>query len=145
MIPFMTTMGMKDNIKFSFGGMTANTVDSHRLVEYAFAHGGFTLQNQVMEELFKAYFEQQQNIGDIQVLATVGEKCGLNKEKLLQYLSTNEGKEAVLKDVRNWASRYRITGVPFFIINNSFRLSGAQDPTSLYEIFEEIIENQQQN
>ncbi len=143
MLPFMTTMGVKDSINFSFGGMTANTIDSHRLVEYAFGHGGLTVQNKVMEELFKAYFEQQQNIGDTEVLGTIAEKSGLNKTEVIQYLKTNEGKEAVLKDVRSWASRYRITGVPFFIINNKLRLSGAQDSTSLFELFEQIAENSQ--
>ncbi|KAJ3047565.1 hypothetical protein HK097_011416 [Rhizophlyctis rosea] len=79
MIPFMEGIGKKEGITFSYGGVIANTINSHRLVALAEKKG---LQDQTVEELFKTYFEKNDNIGDLNVLADVGAKVGLDKEEV---------------------------------------------------------------
>jgi len=68
MVPYMKQTGLRDNVNFSYGGMLANTLNSHRVLEFALKEGGTEAQNKVVEELFQNYFEQEKNIGDESVL-----------------------------------------------------------------------------
>lgn len=79
LIEHMKSIGKEEGINFDYGGVTASTIDSHRLVEWAKEQGK---QDEVVEELFKLYFEQTGNIGDLETLAGVAERIGLSKENV---------------------------------------------------------------
>ena len=79
MVPYMQSVGEPLGIKFSYGGLIANTLDSHRLIYWSKQFGK---QDQVVEELFKDYFERERNIGDNQVLADAAGRAGLDKDKV---------------------------------------------------------------
>jgi predicted DsbA family dithiol-disulfide isomerase len=140
MLPYMTSVGAAEDISFSFGGLTAATTDAHRLTEWAFAVGGFQAQGAVMEALFRSYFERQENIGDAAVLAAAAGAAGLDAAAAAAYLASGDGREHVTKDARAWAMRYRVTGVPFFVVNGKYRLSGAQEPGAFADVFAELSE-----
>ncbi|KAI8922301.1 thioredoxin-like protein [Powellomyces hirtus] len=136
MLETMKHVGNEVGIKFDYGGLTANTMDSHRLLEYAKQHNK---QLPLVEKLFSAYFEQTKNIGDRDVLASVAAEVGFDKAEVLAYLNSDEGDgtHEVVEQVES-AQRRRITGVPFFRINRTYDIGGAQEPETFVEIFEKI-------
>ena len=140
MIPMMRQTGeaCTPPIRFSYGGMTANSLDGHRLMELAWEQGGARLQNAVQEKLFSAYFEQEKNIGSHDVLVEAAAAAGMDAMRVQQFLATDEKAAEVKAEIREFVSKYRISGVPFFIIGSAARVSGAQDMAAFLEIFEEL-------
>lgn len=80
----MKNIGKEEGINFSYGGTVGSTIDSHRLVEWATERGK---QDEVIEELFKLYFENEGNIVDLQELAAVAGRIGLNETEVSSLLS----------------------------------------------------------
>ena len=77
MIPFMKATGLKDGINFVTKGNTGNTFNSHRLVALA-GTKGHEMQNKVIEEIFKCYFEKEGDITLDHVLIQCGTSAGLD-------------------------------------------------------------------
>lgn len=96
-------------------------------------------QAELVEAIYKAYFEDGRNIGDIEVLLEIGEAFGLERESTRERLVNKEKLQQVEKDLA-FAKEVGITGVPFFIINNKFALSGAQPP----HVFVQALEKAKQ-
>ena len=135
MVPRMVETGKQEGIAFSYGGNIGNTFDSHRLAYQAREEGGSELQDRVMELLFKAYFEQEKSMGDPNVLAEVVAKSGMTTgDKVLTdaRFRSNE----VHEEMANYGRHVR--GVPFFIIDEKYALSGAQEAESFLEVFAKI-------
>lgn len=131
--------GSKVGIKFKYGGKTGNTRDSHRLIAMAGKTGGTKLQNRVVEELFKGYFEEEQDITDLQVLKKAGLDAGLEEAQVDEWLGGNAGGKEVDEEV-NVARASLVTGVPHFVINGKYEIQGAQDAEGFRRIFERIKE-----
>ncbi|KAJ3415852.1 hypothetical protein HDV05_003916 [Chytridiales sp. JEL 0842] len=140
MLPHMQKVGEAYGIKFSYGGKVGNTLNSHRLLKFADSKG---IQINVAAELFKDYFEDEQDISDINVLATAAERAGLNKSEVIEYLKSDKDKSGILQEIVA-AQRQQIGGVPFFSINNEFEISGAQDPEVFLQIFEKLAKRAKQ-
>merc|ERR1719469_1676251 len=87
----MKLIGDSEGIKFSYGGSTANTFDSHRLIWKAREEGGSMLQDKLVEILFKAYFEEEKCIGEQSVLMNCAERAGMDATEMFQ--DTNIGKK----------------------------------------------------
>lgn len=109
-----------------------NTFDAHRLTHYAKAEGKMT---EMSERLFKAYLTEALNISDYKVLANLASEVGLNGNEALKVLESDKYKAEVREDEKT-ASRYGISGVPYFVFNNKFAVSGAQPP----EVFLETLQ-----
>jgi len=133
MIPYMVENGRRDGIEFSYGGDVGNTLDSHRLIELAAQHGK---QDEVVEEVFKAYFEQEKNLGDRQVLQDIVERVGLPVDDA--WFKSDNLVDEVQSEARTVAKKYRVSGVPYFVINGEVGLSGAQDPDTFVKVFQEV-------
>ncbi|KAJ3338140.1 hypothetical protein HDU93_009940 [Gonapodya sp. JEL0774] len=136
----MIATGRADGVEFTYDGLVASTIDSHRLISY--------VQNKLVdkektdaliEELFKNYFEQSKNIGDINVLADAALKVGLDRQTIHAYLSTDADRAQILAECNSWPRR-GVTGVPYFIFDKKYALSGAQPPDLLVELIEELAE-----
>ncbi|ORY96555.1 thioredoxin-like protein [Syncephalastrum racemosum] len=136
----MKRLGKTVGINYSYGGTIANTLDSHRLIHWA---NGFGKQNQVVEELFKDYFEREQNIGDLQVLAKAAQRAGLEEAEALRYLESGADADKVQHEADENRTN-SINGVPHFIINDKFQFPGAQDSSTFVRFFEKAIQQQQQ-
>jgi predicted DsbA family dithiol-disulfide isomerase len=113
-----------------------NTLAGHALVALAQEEG---VGDAVVEALFKAYFEQGVFIGDIKTLTDIGAANGVPREKI----------EAVLDDaqtLQNVAAQdasvraQGISGVPFFVIDQKFSLSGAQPPEAIRQAIERAMQ-----
>ncbi|WML55637.1 DsbA family oxidoreductase [Neobacillus sp. PS3-12] len=104
-----------------------NTFDAHRLTMYAKTQG---LMKEMTERILRAYFTESKHIGDHATLTDLAVEVGLNREIVEKMLASDEMADAVRADEQT-AQQYRITGVPFFLINKKYALTGAQ-PTDMF-------------
>ena len=130
-------VGQSVDIPFAFDKMTVqpNTLNSHRLLHYADSQGH---QDEVAEALFKAYFMEGVDLTDVEALADVGARGGLDRAGTLAYLAGDADRELVANaDVE--ARNAGIGGVPFFIFNRKIGVSGAQEAEVLLDAMEKAI------
>lgn len=117
-----------DNLKHT------NTVKAHQLVHYAKAHG---LQLEAKERLLKAYFVEGKHVGRIEDLADLAAEIGLDHDDVVRSLTADE----YLADVRadqNQAIQLGIQGVPFFVIEGKYGISGAQDASVFAQALRQV-------
>ncbi|WP_255365445.1 DsbA family oxidoreductase [Brevibacillus sp. SKDU10] len=99
-----------------------NTFDAHRLAKYAFKQGKM---NPMAQELFQAYFTDSRHLGDHETLVELAVKVGLNRDEALKVLAGDDYSADVRADEEE-ASRLGVSGVPFFVIDRKYTVSGAQ-------------------
>jgi predicted DsbA family dithiol-disulfide isomerase len=118
--------GADERIPFAFGKIqrTPNTFAAHRLVWHAARQGK---QDEVVEALFRAYFLEGKNIGDLKTLTHVAAEIGLNQIEIEIFLASEKGVVEV-KAEEAAGRRLGIRGVPYFVINGTVAISGAQPP-----------------
>jgi predicted DsbA family dithiol-disulfide isomerase len=124
-------VGREAGIEFAFDHITVqpNTLNAHRLMIYGAKQGR---EDEVAENLFRAYFLEGANFTDKAALASVGERAGLDRAALAAYLASGDGREDVLRaDLE--ARQAGINGVPCFIFNRCTAVSGAQAPETLLQ------------
>jgi len=108
-----------------------NTVKAHELLHFAKAKG---MQHEMEERLMSAYFTEGKHVGRIDDLVALASEVGLDAEEARAALETSQYLHAVRADQAQ-ARAYSINGVPFFVIDGQYGVSGAQPP----EAFENII------
>lgn len=118
--------------RYSMGGKTGSTLDSHRLLWLA-GRQSLEKQNALVEELFLNFFTQEKFIGDKQVLVAVAEKADVEGSR--EFL---DDPQAGLKEVLGEERKFRrgVSGVPHFVIDGRYQVSGAQPPEAFVEAFE---------
>jgi predicted DsbA family dithiol-disulfide isomerase len=123
----MEALGREDGVAFAFDRMqrTPNTRRAHMLIAHATTEGR---GDEIVEGLFRAYFEDAQDIGDPEVLAEIGAAQGLSTEAARAALDSDVLRENVTS-LESRASEIGIAGVPFFILENGQVVSGAQSST----------------
>ncbi|KAI9813304.1 MAG: hypothetical protein M1827_004246 [Pycnora praestabilis] len=136
----LAAAGKEDNISFKFGGKTGNTRDSHRLIQLGKSKSP-AVQTRVVEELFKAYFENEKDITSHKVLYDAGVKAGLTETEVKEWLESDKGGRQVDEEVRE-AQMSNIHGVPNFTIQGKYEIGGAQEPTAFVQIFERVKANE---
>ncbi|KAF2822743.1 thioredoxin-like protein [Ophiobolus disseminans] len=132
----LSAIGKAEGIEFKYGGRTGNTRDSHRLIQLGKTKGP-QVQTRVIEELFTAYFENEQDITSQDILLKAGVKAGLGEKEALEWLQSGKGGPEVDKEVRD-AVEQNINGVPNFTINDAFEIGGAQEPSAFVQLFERL-------
>lgn len=136
----LSAVGKKDaGIDFKFGGKTGNTRDSHRLVELGRRKGGAEVQNRVVEELFRSYFEEEGDITSRDVLRDAGVKAGLDGAEVEDWLAGDGGGDEVDREVAE-AQRRGVSGVPNFVLQDRYEIGGAQDAEAFVKVFERVKE-----
>ncbi|HTN37462.1 MAG TPA: DsbA family oxidoreductase [Arachidicoccus sp.] len=111
----------------------ANTFNAHRFIHFAKQHGK---QNEAEEILFRSYFTDGKNINDYPTLIQLGEAMGLDRVELNTALENGSFANDVNRDIYE-ARQIGVRGVPFFVFNGKYGVSGAQAP----ETFLETLEN----
>ena len=122
-------IGKEVGIDFAFDNIKVqpNTLNAHRLMLYGGRHGH---ENEVAENLFRAYFQEGANLADKTTLAAIGRQAGLDQAAVEAYLMSEEGRNETLRaDIE--ARRAGINSVPFFIFNRRSAVSGAHEPEIL--------------
>ena len=127
--------GTDEQIPFAFEKiqLTPNTFAAHRLVWHAAQQGK---QDEVVENLFRAYFLEGNNIGDLKILMHVAAEAGLDRTETESFLASDKG-AAEVKGEEAVGRRLGIRGVPYFILNGSISISGAQPPDIFVSAFQQ--------
>jgi len=126
----------EEGLHFNFANqkISPNTREAHRIIQFAKQEG---IQPAVKEAFMKAYFEDGIDLSKKDNLITVAVQAGLSKEKTEALLSTDEGLLEVALAEKE-LQKLGITGVPFYIIDNKYGISGAQPSASFVQAFEDI-------
>jgi predicted DsbA family dithiol-disulfide isomerase len=111
-----------------------NSFDAHRLVHLAAKHG---LQDKAEDKIFSAYFTEAKHIGNKETLKNIAVDIGLNAEETDKTLSSEEYSYEVRTD-EDEAHELGVSGVPFFIFNRKYAVSGAQPVELFSEVLQEV-------
>lgn len=129
-------------LDFQFDTMKpTNTINAHRLTKFAKEHNK---DAEISEKLFYANFTESKDIGNIDILAEIAEEVGLNKEDVKTALhdETNYVEEVNL-DIDE-AKQLGISGVPYFIFNRKYAISGAQSTEAFVQAVEKILSEEKE-
>jgi predicted DsbA family dithiol-disulfide isomerase len=105
-------------------GVTGNTFDAHRVLHLAHQRGR---QDETIERLYRAYFTEKRSIFDHDALVDLAGEAGLDRDEVRRMLAGNAYAAAVERDIEE-ARALGATGVPFFVIDQRYGVSGAQPP-----------------
>jgi len=115
--------------------VVANSFVAHRLSHYATAMGK---GNEMEEELFKAYFVDGMNTADHATLTALAVHIGLDEHAVKAILQSDKYAIEVRQDIYE-ASQVGVTGVPFFVFNNKYAVSGAQDSKVFLDVLQKAF------
>jgi predicted DsbA family dithiol-disulfide isomerase len=119
----LTQQAKEVGLDFHFEkAVSTNTFDAHRLAHYAAVEGK---QYEMTERLLKAHFTDSLHLGDMETLTNLAVEVGLDRAAAKLVLETSEYADQVRADEME-AQRYGIRGVPFFVVNGKYGISGAQ-------------------
>ncbi len=119
----VTQMAAEAGLTYNFDkAVVANSFKAHRFSHLAKKNG---LGIEAEEQLFKAYFTDGKNIDDLNTLVELGKQIGLDAAEVRQALESNAYADDVKHDIAE-AQHLGIQGVPFFVLNNKYAVSGAQ-------------------
>ncbi len=128
MVATMTEAGATDGLDLRFDlAVRANTFDAHQVIHLAGLRG---VQDAVKERLLLAYFTQGRAVGDHAVLVDLAVEAGLDRTEVDAVLRSQEHAGAVRAQEQE-ARDLGITGVPFFVVDRKYGVSGAQPPQAL--------------
>lgn len=129
----VTQMAAEVGLTYDFDkAIVANSFDAHRFAHLAKVNG---LGDEAEEALFNAYFTKGKNIADHDTLAELGESIGLDKAEVHHTLAGNKFGINVQQDIAQ-AQQLGIRGVPFFVMDNKYGVSGAQAVPTFLETLE---------
>ena len=123
------------NLNLSEIPRTPNTIDAHRLIHWAGLEGR---QTAAVSRLFKAYFEELQDIGDKAVLLEIAEGIGLDRA-MVERLLASDGDLAEIRARDAHARERGVTGVPTFVIANQHVAPGAQPVELWTKVLDELM------
>jgi predicted DsbA family dithiol-disulfide isomerase len=131
----VSTAGTDEGISFAFERIarTPNTFAAHRLIWLA---GHHDKQDEMVELLFRQYFLEGGDIGNIETLSLAAAQAGLDQAATETFLTGDEGVGEVTTEEAA-GHRLGIRSVPYFVFNGANALSGAQPPEQLVAAFRE--------
>jgi len=115
-----------------------NTIRAHQLLHFAKAHGK---QLEMKERLLKAYFVEGRHVGRPEDLADLAQEIGLDRDAALAALESNTYLDDVHADI-DQARAYGINGVPFFVIDGKYGVSGAQSAETFTQVLNKAADEQ---
>jgi len=133
----------EEGLTFSYNGVVRQTHRPHRLMLKAYRVGGQATQLTLIKTLFKAFFEDDKDIGDVEILVPFAVSSGVftTEADAKAFLDSHELEEEV-KFMSGEAVKKGVTGVPFTIIDGKWAVSGCQPPDCYFKIFEKLAEKE---
>ncbi|TCL73755.1 DsbA family oxidoreductase [Rhizobium sp. BK251] len=134
----LSDLGREVGINFDFEAIKIgpNTMDAHRLIHWAMTESR-EKQDRVVAALFRANFEEGRNVGDHAVLLDIAEAAGLDRAVTTSLLASDADRELIVTEI-DAAQQMGVNGVPFFIFDQQYAVSGAQTPEVLANALREI-------
>jgi predicted DsbA family dithiol-disulfide isomerase len=131
MIDRVEAVAAEEGLLYRLGqAQRVGTIDAHRLL-----HAAGEKRGELKEALLHAYFIEAQNVADHDTLARIATDVGLDEIEVKSVLTSNEHADAVEADIRQ-AAAYGATGVPFFVIDGRYGISGAQPAATFAQALE---------
>ena len=119
--------------------LVTNTYDAHRVAQLALEKDP-QMAMDFAKKLFKLYFTDSEDIGDPNLLIEAAEAIGLDRDSVIEVMVGDVYKQAVKDDIR-LGQDVSLQGVPHFVINEKYAVSGAQAPTTFVRVLTQIIDN----
>lgn len=128
--------GARDGVPYAFDKITRtpNTLNAHRLIRWALQAGK---QPAVVEALFCAYWRDGLDVGAIDVLAGIASTCGMDGQEVQRLLALPTDAKEVMEEVEK-AYELGVQGVPTFILNQRYGVSGAQEAEALADVIRQV-------
>jgi len=124
----VTDMAARAGLKYDFDkAVVANSWDAHRVIQLAKSKG---LGDEIEERFFRAYFTEGKDMADHATLIALVKEVGLDEARVKEVLASNEFEKEVREDIQR-AQQIGVTGVPFFVFNDKYAVSGAQ-PSNVF-------------
>lgn len=146
----LAAKGRQHGLEFSFGGRIGSTRDAHRLIALAGRREkekgdgggqGQGLQDRVVMQLFRDFFEGEADITSRGMLADVAAQAGLGRRAdMLEWLESGEGSVEVDEEARRAREEGQMKGVPRFVVQGKHVIDGAQDEQAFMEAFVKVKE-----
>lgn len=138
-----TEMAKEVGLDFDFDkAVLANSFNAHRLIQMAKSKG---LGNEIEEALFKAHFTDGVNVDDLDALVEIGASIGMEEQEVRKVMESDAFDYEVRQDQLD-ARNIGVQGVPFFVLNNKYAVSGAQSPEAFLQNIEKAYaEYKQEN
>ena len=131
MLEQVTVQAAGEGLSYDYDSLVvANSFSAHRLIHLARAEGGNAAADAAKEALLSAHFEKGRDIGSAETLAEIGAGLGLDAGRVQAMLASDEYTDAVNADIAQ-ARALGISGVPFFVLDEKYGISGAQ-PADLF-------------
>jgi predicted DsbA family dithiol-disulfide isomerase len=111
------------------------TLKAHELLHLARAKG---VQEEMKERLLRAYFTEGRHVGRVEELADLAAEVGLDRAEVVAGLESGRYAEAVAADMAQ-ARAYGIAGVPFYVVDGRYGVSGAQDPEVFVQVLDKVL------
>ena len=123
--------GLAEGLEFDFQAIAVspNTLDAHRVIRWA-SNESETVQNKLVEILFRIFFMEGANIGRHDVLIEAAKDAGMDASIVAALLATDQDKSAVSQEIAT-AQQMGVTGVPCFVIDNKYAVMGAQEADNI--------------
>ena len=133
----VTQMAAREGLVYDFDkAVVANSFHAHRFTHFA---KQYNKQPEAEEILFRAYFTEGKNIDDYSTLVLLGKEIGLDEAEVRSALESNAFSAEVVSDIEE-AEMLGLQGVPFFVFNRRYAVSGAQDPKVFLDTLEKAFE-----
>lgn len=133
-------LGAEAGIDYRFDlAQRVNTFDAHRVAALA-AAGGPDAQDRVVQRLFRAYFTEGADLSDHEVLVGLAEECGLDPATVAAVLAGDDLSTEVRTDEAT-ARELGVGGVPAFVVDRQFLVSGAQDTETFVRLLRKVHES----
>lgn len=128
--------GREEGINFNFGQewLAVNTLELHQLLHVAGEEG---FKDNLKERFMKAYFDENLHLNTIEVLSSIMAEYDWSTEKTKQILDDDSIAYAVKQEIAHYQQR-GVNSVPFFIINDTYGISGAQPASVFLEAFQQV-------
>jgi predicted DsbA family dithiol-disulfide isomerase len=137
MLNNVTQMAKGVGLEYDFDrAVMVNSFKAHRVLQLAKTRG---LGDAAEERLFRAFFTEGRNIADDDTLLELGKEAGLNETEIRSSLSDERYSDMVIQDIQE-ARAIGVTGVPFFVFNRKYAVSGAQPPQAFLQTLEKAYE-----
>ncbi len=135
----MSAIARQVGLEYNFDkAIINNTMTAHQLLHFAKTKG---VQNEMKERLFKAYYTEGKDVSKIDTLVQLAAELGLGEAETRQVLEGNVFAEEVLSD-QAYAYQIGVQGVPFFVFNNKYAVSGAQQPETFAQVLQKVWEEE---
>jgi predicted DsbA family dithiol-disulfide isomerase len=135
-------LGAPLGLKYEFDRIprTPDTTATHAMARWAYAQGGAPLQGQLIDRVFRAFFEEGADLTDTEVLVRLAGEAGLDEADVRDKLAARADFDTVRAEADGWR-RSGVDGVPTFVFAERWAVSGAQEVDTFLRVIDQVVES----